>query len=97
MPLTKLLSSEARNTTTLAISSGVPTRPERNGGDLEVHETLRLLFSQSHQIIARSGHDTRTDGIDAYFAFLEVKPSSCVRMTALPLSLRYKRLMPACL
>src|ERR1700721_775996 len=46
---------------------------KRNGGDLEVHETLHLLFSQSNQIVARSGHDARTDGIDTYLAFLEVK------------------------
>src|SRR5579863_4075763 len=51
---------------------------KRDCGDLEVHETLHLLFGESHQIVARSGHDTRTDGIDAYFALLEVKsPVAC--------------------
>ena len=46
---------------------------ERNGGDLEVHEGLHLLFRQSHQIVARSRHDTRADGVDTNFAFLEVE------------------------
>ena len=36
---------------------------KRDGGDLEVHETLHLLLSQSHQIVTRSGHDARTDAL----------------------------------
>src|SRR5579863_9899132 len=46
---------------------------KRDCGDLEVHETLHLLFGESHQIVARSGHDTRADSIDTYFALFEVK------------------------
>ena len=60
--LTKELSSEARNTTALAISSVVPKRPRGIVADLRFHKPLHLFLAQTETVVAGRGHHAGTDG-----------------------------------
>jgi hypothetical protein len=73
MPLTKLLSSEARKTTALAISSGLPTRPKGIVLGMALHKFFQLLFTESQEIVTGSRSGTRADHIHSNLAVFEVE------------------------
>src|SRR5712672_691448 len=76
MPLTKLLSSEARNVTALAISSGVPARPDGMGVYLKVDETLDWFLGKSETVVARCRDHSGTNHVDPNISSLEVQDST---------------------
>ena len=71
IPVIKLLSSDARNVTAFATSSGLPILPSV----MVLRELILHLFAtltQYHAASHRCVYRTRTDGVDADLALLQI-------------------------